>query len=71
MEAKILAEAKKDIPLYFNDFKSFWDLTTANFKNKDLTDCYATTLLFKNWLPNKQTSFTFLQDKIKFISDSE
>lgn len=50
MNARILAEAKKDLPLYFNDFKSFWDSTSANFKDKDLTDCYATTLLFKNWL---------------------
>jgi len=50
MEAKILLKARKDIPLYFNDFKCFWDLTTANFKDKDLTDCYAATLLFKNWL---------------------
>ena len=50
MNARILAEAKKDLPLYFNDFKNFWDATSANFKDKDLTDCYATTLFFKNWL---------------------
>lgn len=50
METRLLAEAKKDIPLYFNDFKSFWDLTSAHFTDKDLIDCYATTLLFKNWL---------------------
>lgn len=50
MNARILAEAKKDLPLYFNDFKSFWDSTTATIKDKDLTDCYATTLIFKNWL---------------------
>lgn len=50
MDKRILAEAKKDIPLYFNDFKNFWDLTTAHFNDTDLTNCYATTLIFKNWL---------------------
>lgn len=50
MDAKLLAAAKKDIPLYFNDFKNFWDLTTAALNDKDLTDCYANTLIFKNWL---------------------
>lgn len=50
MDIRILTEAKKDIPLYFEDFKKFWDLTTVEFNDKDLTDCYASTLLFKNWL---------------------
>lgn len=50
MDAKLLAAAKKDIPLYFEDFKNFWDLTTAALTDKDLTDCYANTLIFKNWL---------------------
>jgi hypothetical protein len=50
MDTRILAEAKKDIPLYFNDFKSFWDSTTTNFTEIDLTNCYAATLIFKNWL---------------------
>ncbi len=50
MDARILKEAKKDIPLYFIDFKSFWDLTSQKFNDKELTDCYATTLIFKNWL---------------------
>lgn len=50
MDSKILSSAKVDLPLYFNDFKSFWDSTTANFKDKDLIDCYASTLIFKNWL---------------------
>lgn len=50
MDARILAEAKKDIPLYFQDFKSFWDSTTSAFTDEDLTDCYAATLIFKNWL---------------------
>lgn len=50
MDKKLLAAAKKDIPLYFCDFKSFWDLTTAHFKDIDLTNAYSTTLIFKNWL---------------------
>jgi hypothetical protein len=50
MDSKILAEAKKDIPLYFNDFKVFWDSTTSHFTDKDLIECYATSLIFRNWL---------------------
>lgn len=50
MDARLLAEAKKDIPLYFDDFKSFWDSTTSAFTDEDLIDCYSATLLFKNWL---------------------
>lgn len=49
MDTQILTNAKKDIPLYFKDFKSFWDSTTAHYSNKDLTDCFATSLIFKNW----------------------
>lgn len=50
MDSRILAEAKKDLPLYFNDFKKFWDSTTSHFNDKDLTDCYGATLIFRNWL---------------------
>jgi len=50
MEARILAEAKKDIPLYFKDYQAFWNLTSKHFKDKDLTECYSATLIFKNWL---------------------
>jgi hypothetical protein len=50
MDSKILLEAKKDIPKYFDDFKSFWDSTTKHYSEKDLIDCYASTLLFKNWI---------------------
>lgn len=50
MDPRLLTEAKRDIPLYFADFKSFWDLTTKAITDKDLTDCYAATLIFKNWL---------------------
>lgn len=49
MDNKILASAKEDIPLYFNDFKAFWDSTTANISDEDLTNCYAATLIYKNW----------------------
>lgn len=50
MDSKILSSAKKDIPLYFDDFKGFWNSTTSEFSDRDLTNCYATTLIFKNWL---------------------
>lgn len=50
MDSQILANAKKDIPLYFKDFKSFWDSTSTTYSNKDLTNCFAATLIFKNWL---------------------
>lgn len=49
IDSRLLIEAKKDIPLYFRDFQNFWDSTTKQFKDKDLTDCYANTLIFKNW----------------------
>lgn len=49
MDTRLLAEAKKDIPLYFKDFQNFWDSTTKHFTDEDLTDCYANTLIFKNW----------------------
>lgn len=50
MDSQILAKAKHDIPLYLNDFKSFWDSTTSAYTDTDLTNCYATSLIFKNWL---------------------
>lgn len=50
MDARLLAEAKKDIPLYFEDFKKFWESTDRAFNDPDLVECYATTLIFKNWL---------------------
>ncbi len=50
MDARLIMEAKRDIPLYFSDFKSFWDLTTKAISDKDLADLYATTLIFKNWI---------------------
>lgn len=49
MNARLLSEAKKDIPLYLEDFKKFWESTDRVFTDADLTDCYATTLIFKNW----------------------
>ncbi len=50
MESRLLLQAKKDLPLYFDDFKKFWDSSSKFFNDRDLTDCYATTLIFKNWL---------------------
>jgi hypothetical protein len=49
MDTRLLANAKKDIPLYFKDFKAFWDLTNAHYTDKDLVECYYTSLIFKNW----------------------
>lgn len=49
MDARILAEAKKDIPLYFNDFKVYWDSVVLNISDADLTECYHATLIYKNW----------------------
>lgn len=49
MDSRILSEAKKDIPLYFNDFKSYWDSVGNNVNDTDLIDCYHSTLIFKNW----------------------
>lgn len=49
MDARILAAAKHDIPLYFSDFKTFWDSTTASISDEDLTNCYGATLIYKNW----------------------
>lgn len=48
MDSQILLNAKKDIPEYFNDFKKFWDDTTSFYSDEDLTNCYSSTLLFKN-----------------------
>ncbi len=50
MDAQLLAKAKNDIPLYFKDFKAFWDSTTTHYTDADLTNCYATSIIFKNWL---------------------
>ncbi|KAF2508584.1 hypothetical protein EYY60_15770 [Flavobacterium zhairuonense] len=49
MNSTLLASAKKDIPLYFNDFKDFWDATTTHISEEELIDCYANTLIFRNW----------------------
>lgn len=49
MDARILAEAKKDIPLYFNDFEAYWGSVVSNISDADLTECYHATLIYKNW----------------------
>jgi hypothetical protein len=70
MDARILAEAKKDIPLYFQDFKSFWDSTTSTFTDEDLTDCYSATLIFKNWLLSlKHLHINHLNDILKELHE--
>lgn len=49
MNKRILEEAKKDIPLYFEDFKYYWNSVMSNVNDNDLTDCYHATLIYKNW----------------------
>ncbi len=49
MNGRILLEAQKDIPLYFNDFRTYWDFVVANINDADLIDCYSATLIYKNW----------------------
>ena len=49
MDSLILTNAKKDIPVYLREFQAFWDATSAHFTDEDLTNCYATTLIYKNW----------------------
>lgn len=47
MDTRILAEAKKDIPLYLNDFESYWNSVVNNINDSDLIDCYHATLIYK------------------------
>lgn len=49
MKNRILQQAKEDIPLYFNDFKAFWDTANGAISDDDLFQLYRATLVFKNW----------------------
>lgn len=49
MKNKILTQAKKDIPLYFNDFQNFWNTSKDNIEDEDLLQSYTATLIYKNW----------------------
>ena len=49
MKKAILKNAKKDIPLYFEEFKDFWDNSLNNINEDDLYEIYKQTLIFKNW----------------------
>lgn len=49
MKEKIISQAKEDLPLYFSDFKTFWDSSTAIISDDDLHTTYRATLVFKNW----------------------
>ncbi|MBD8387664.1 hypothetical protein [Dysgonomonas sp. BGC7] len=49
-DSLILSNAKKDIPIYLQDFNNFWKETTTYYTDEVLTECYATSLIYKNWL---------------------
>jgi len=49
MKTRILTLAKEDIPLYFDDFKGFWDASLNQTSDDDLVEIYKRTLVFKNW----------------------
>jgi len=52
MKNIILDQAKEDIPLYFEDFKKFWDTSIGNINEDDFFQAYRATLVFKNWKVN-------------------
>jgi hypothetical protein len=49
MKNKVIQRAKADLPLYFNDFKDFWDSSIKEISDDDLYKTYRATLVFKNW----------------------
>lgn len=49
MKETILKKAKEDIPLYFTDFKTFWDSSISNINDESLTQIYEGTLILKNY----------------------
>lgn len=49
MRTTILQKARTDIPLYFNDFKAFWDESLTNIDDDELYDIYKATLVAKNY----------------------
>ncbi len=49
MEQQLLLKAKKDLPKYLNEFNNFWNLTANHILDEDLSNCYHTSILFKNW----------------------
>jgi hypothetical protein len=49
MDARILLNAKEDLPLYLNDFNEFWNQSIASCNDDNLIDVYHATLIFRNW----------------------
>ncbi|MFH7018517.1 hypothetical protein [Flavobacterium sp. FlaQc-47] len=49
MREKIIIQAKEDLNLYFQDFKTFWDSSISEISDDDLHTTYRATLVFKNW----------------------
>ncbi|WP_281228073.1 hypothetical protein [Flavobacterium aquiphilum] len=49
MKDKIIANAKEDLPLYFQDFNTFWNKSVAEMTDDELYTTYRSSLVFKNW----------------------
>lgn len=49
MRNAILKKAKEDIPLYNEDFETFWTDSLDKISDDDLLDLYRATLVFKNY----------------------
>lgn len=49
MRTAILEKAKEDIPLYYNDFKTFWDESISNISDDELYEIYRATIIPKNY----------------------
>ena len=68
MRTKIIKNAKEDLPLYFNDFKIFWDASVIAITDEDLYKTYRATLVFKNWKISLKTinikEFDLLLDEL-------
>ena len=49
MRNKVIENAKRDLPLYLDDFQKFWGFSVDEISDDDLYKTYRATLVFKNW----------------------
>lgn len=49
MKERVIQSAKKDLPLYLNDFQVFWNSSVSEISDDNLYKTYRATLVFKNW----------------------